>query len=313
MTTTATPATPQPSSLDTALEKIDQLLSSPTLGVQQMTAEQFQAHTAAELEKALGEATNGKAEVSKMRLEHLKAQITTAKAVYDSGATLAPITMFQDPWQTKPGESASKGEATVPQSAITPTGDSNVQFKDDVVFVQTEKGRELSPLMKGLIVIAKASDKSPARQKLSKAEGGAEIIQKAGEAQSILANIATMFGIAVEGPADLLDYEFKWDVSDTISALQSAAKLEGVMQQMSGMLAAAAAAKGAGEQAAAEGVNKSANQPPAPPPAPAEGPWPTDMASAVFDEKTGLMKCAGDQEEGKSLYWGRDSEQAPTT
>lgn len=292
------------SSLDAALAKIDQYLAAAEPGVRQMSPEQFQEYTAAEIEKALAEAAGGKEELSKARLEHLKAQIAAAKAVYDEGATLAPITFFKDPWQTLPGESAVKGEANVPQPAITPTGESNIEFKEDVVFVQTEKGgRELSPLMKALIFVAKASEKSPLRQKLSKAEGGPEIIQKAGEAQNILSGIATMFGVAVDEPADLLDYDFRWSVADTIKVLQSAAKLEGVMQQMSGMLSAAvaAAAKSEGSAPAESAtVSKSSDAGPA---------WPLDMANVSFDEKAGVLKGAEDDK----LYWGRDSEKAPTT
>ena len=40
----------------------------------------------------------------------------------DSGATLAPIVYFKDPWQTLPGENASKGSADVVQPAADVRG-----------------------------------------------------------------------------------------------------------------------------------------------------------------------------------------------
>lgn len=301
MTTPPTPA-PATSSLDAVLGKIDALLAGPVLGTASMTAPQFQEHVAAELEKGIADAMSGKAEVAKLRLAHLKEQVAAAKAIYDSGATLATIAMFQDSWQTKPGEGAAK-TADVPQPAISPTGESNVQFKEDVLFVTTEKGRAPSPLLKALCLVAKASEKPALALKnggVAKADG-ATIIAKVGEAKGLLVHIAAMFGIETDSPADVMEYEFKWDVADTISALQSAAKLEDVMAQMSGMMAAMPGA-----------AAKSATPPVIPPVAPSgDGAWPLDMATAVLDEKTGLMKAVTEEE--RALFWGRDSERTPTT
>lgn len=303
MTTPATTetTTPTASPLDTALGKIDALLATPAPGVSSMTNEQLQTHAAAELEKAIEEATTGKAEASKARLEHLKTQIAAAKAIYDSGATLAPVTMFKDPWQSMPTTKVAD-----PAQVAAPNPAETLQQKEDVLFVTTEKGaRAPSPMLKGLIMVAKASAVSPLHKRLMKMTNGAQIIAKAGEAMNILSNIATMFGISVEDSADVLDYEFKWDVADTISALQSAAKLEGVISQMSGTPLAATA----------KAATPSVATPPAAPVTPSmsmSDAWPTDMATAVFDEKTGLHKAAGETPETKP-YWGLDSERAPTT
>jgi hypothetical protein len=306
MTTTPAPAT---SKLDTVLGKIDELLGAAA--PVSMTSAQFNEHVAAELEKALADAAAGKAEAQKARLTHLKAQVAAAKAVYDSGATLAQIEMFKDPWQQMPGESSSK-TADVPQPAITPTGDSNVQFKDDVIFVETEKGRGLSDLFKGLYVVAKATDAAPARKKLlAKGADGVTIIAKAGEALACLTKIAAIFGYVPEGDGTLLDYDFRYSVEDTVRALQSAAKTETVIAQMTSLL---------GEPAAKAALLTPATAPAAPPAPPAAPPaiatsgedgglgWPLDMTTAVFDEKTETMKSAG-----ADLYWGRDSQKAPTT
>lgn len=297
--TTNAPTTPQAISLDDALSRIDAQL----LGVTTMTTEQLTAHVAAELTKSVEETAAGKAELAKARLAHLKEQTTLAKAIFDKGATLAPIVMFKDPWQTMPGATSTK-TADIPQPAISPTGNSNIQFENDVVFVTTEKGaREPSPLVKALIVVAKASSKSPAHTKLLAKAGGAEIIAKAGEAHGILSTIAVLFGISLESPDDVLDCEFRWDIGDVVSALQSAAKLEGVMAQMSGMMSATA--KGSAPAPATPPA------PPAPAPAAQSEAWPTDMANATLDEKTGTMKSTGD--ESGTPYWGWDSGTVPTT
>lgn len=307
----AAPATT--TSLDAALGKIDALLAAPVLGVAQMNQAQLQEHVAAELEKALAETASGKADVSKLRLEHLKALIAAAKAVFDSGATLAQVTLFQDPWQTKPGESASKGSVDVPQPAITPTGDSNVQFMQDVV-VTTEKGRAPSELFKALFLVATAKDDAPVRKKLvAKGADGIAIIAKAGEALACLEKIAAIFNYVPESGETLLDYDFRYSVEDTVRALQNAARTENVIAQMSAILGTTAA------KAALLAVPAAAPPPATPPAAPAPvvpaatlvvEAWPTDMANVELDEKTGLMKARGD--DGK-LYWGRDSETTPTT
>lgn len=323
MTDTATPA-PATSSLDAVLGKIDALLATGAPAPVTMTQPEFQAHVAGELEKAIAEQAAGKVETQKARLEHLKAQVAAAKAVFDTGATTVQLTPFKDPWQTMPGETASKGTVDVPQPAITPTGDSNVQFMQDVL-VNTEKGRTLSPAVKALFSLAKAAPDSAIRKALV-AKAGAEvapaIIAKAGEAMAVLEKLAAVFGYTPEPGEGLLDCDFRWTVSDTISALQSAARTENVITQMSGLLGSTAAAKTAIDAlpapapAPAPAAKSAGAAPAAPPPAPGISgggveSWPTDMAAAVFDEKTGLMKAKGD-EEGK-LYWGRDSEHAPTT
>lgn len=313
MTTTATPAT---SSLDAVLGKIDALLASPVATVE-MTQTQLNEHVASELEKAIADAAAGKVDAHKARLEHLKAQVATAKAIFDKGATLAPITMFKDPWQTLPGEGAAKGSVEVPQPAITPTGDSNVQFMQDVI-VTTEKGaRALSPTFKALFSIAKAAADAPIRKALATKAGEAApaIIAKAGEALACLEKIATIFGYTPEPGETLLDCDFRWSVEDTVRALQNAARTETVIQQMSGLLGAAtakAAITGAAPAPAAAPAAPSIQAPATPAPAatPASEAWPLDMATAELDEKTGLMKAKGDD---GSLYWGRDSEKAPTT
>lgn len=318
MTTPATPA-PATSSLDAVLGKIDALLASPAAATVEMTQAQLNEHVAAELEKALADQTAGRADAHKARLEHLKAQVAAAKAIYDKGATLAPIVMFKDPWQTMPGEGAAKGSVDIPQPAITPTGDSNVQFMQDVV-VTTEKGRALSPTFKALFSIAKAAADAPIRKALVAKAGEAAptIIAKAGEAMAVLEKIATIFGYTPEPGESLLDCDFRWSVEDTVRALQNAARTENVISQMSALLGSATA-----KAAIVSGAPVPA---PTPTPAPAAAPgatpatpapaataeaWPLDMASVELDEKTGLMKAKGD-DEGK-LYWGRDSEKAPTT
>lgn len=304
MTTPATPAAV--TSLDAVIGKIDALLT-PAAPVS-MTQAQLNEHVSAELEKALGDAAAGKADLHKARLEHLKAQVAAAKAVYDSGATLAPIVMFKDPWQMMPNSGATKSTVDVPQSAITPTGDSNIQFTKDVV-ITTEKGElALSPTFKALFSIASAAPESELRKALV-AKAGAEvapvIIAKAGEAMACLQKIASVFNYTPEPGSTLLDCDFRWSVGDTISALQSAARTENVITQMSSLL--------------------TKNIAPIAPPAPAATPtaksdveddfrggWPLDMAKETFDEKSGLSKAKGDEKDGE-LYWGRDSQKAPTT
>lgn len=303
MTTTDTTAS---ASLDAALTKIDALLASQT-GVSSMTQPEFATHVASELEKALADAAAGKAELSKARLEHLKAQTATAKAVFDTGATLASITMFKDPWQTVPGSTTSK-TADVPQPALGGPGSDGVAYKEDVLFVTTTKGREPSPLLKALCFVAKAKPALALKTAGVAKADSATIVAKAGEAKAMLDHIATMFGITVESPDEVLEYEFKWDIADTISALQSAAKLETMLAQMSAAMPAAVMGKSATPPV------PPAATPPAPPATPAitsmtDEPWPTDIAAAVFDEKSGLQKAPATE----TLAWGRDSEPAPTT
>lgn len=267
---------PVSSPLDAALNKIDAVL-----GVVSMNTEQLQAHVVDELAKSAAEAASGKQETATARVVHLKAQTELAKAVFDSGATLAPITMFKDPWQTMPNSPATK---TTTENQQPPTGASNIEFKEDVVFVTTEKGaREFSPLLKALYSIGKSANAS--RTKVLAKADGASIIAKAGESTAILEKIAAMFGIKLSDDG-VLDCEFRWTVGDTISALQNAAKLEAVMMQMGGGLAKA------------EPTPAPATPAPAPAPAAsAEVAWPSDMSKA---ETTG------------GPDWGFDSGPVPT-
>lgn len=282
------PATPSP--FDAVLAKLDALIAAPVLGVVEMTSEQLQAHVTSEIAKSVEEAAAGKAEQAKARLEHLKAQTALAKGVFDEGAKLASITMFKDPWQTLPGESSSKTVDPTQPAIASP--DSNVHYTQDVVFTTHKGAMTMSPLMKALYVLSKAKAESPAMKSVIAKSEGAQIIAKASEARNILATIATLFGIATDSPDDVLEYDFKWSISDTISALQAAAKLEGVMAQMSSLMGGAEpAAKSAGTPAPAT---------PPPPPHAREEAWPTDMSAPV--NKT-----------GEAPAWGYDSGPVPTT
>jgi len=296
MTTSATPAPVSP--LDTVLAKIDALGAAPATATSiEVTAEKLTAHALDQLEKAAADELAGKSEQKKARLEHLKAQVTAAKAVFAGGATTAKIETFT---------------ADIPQPAITPTGDSNIKFENDVIFTTKADGsRELTDLFKSLFKVAKATEAAPARAKLAKSEDGKTTIAKAGEALACLSKIAAIFNYVPEEGSDLLDCDFRWSVSDTVSALQAAARTEHVIAQMSGLLGEATA-KAALVGKAIPAAAPPAAPAPSPAPAPRETAWPMDMASADFDEKAGIYKnkgTTGDEEP----FWGRDSGKAPTT
>jgi hypothetical protein len=280
-----------PTTLDAALSKIDALLAVPKTVA--LTESEFNKHVASELEKAL--AAKDSPEIEK-RLTHLKGQIETAKSVFAGGAQSVNVQVYADAWQAP---AAPAGEVAVPQAAISPTGESNVQFMQDVIVSSATAKASLAPAMKGLLSIAKASDGSKIRKALvAKAgeEAAKTIVAKAGEALAVLEKIAQLFAYVPDDDESVLDSSFRWSVEETVRALQNAAKTEAVIAQMSGILAQPAPASNTTQAAKA-----------ATPTAPIEittpDAWPADMAMVA---KAGELVDAGP-------YWGLDSAPAPTT
>jgi hypothetical protein len=225
--------------LDESIAQINDLatkINAPT--EQDMTREQFGAYVEAQVAKATEEATNGKAAEAKKRLAALKGQIDAHKASYESmgtSGTSVKIQVYQDPWITLPTMKVAN------PTDVPKTETSNVQNPGDLpttapLVEKTSGGLKATDLLKALILVSKASEKSPLRAKLAKSDQGKVLVAKAGEATAILQKIATMFGIEVADTEDLLDCELRWDVGDMISALQSAARLENVMSTLGGTM-----------------------------------------------------------------------------
>jgi hypothetical protein len=270
-----------PSKLDEVLTKIDALLAAPAAALEKaFTKEQFEAYVAEQVEASLTEAP----EVMSKRLTALKAAIACAKASWDSGATTVKLVQVTDSWYLPPNTARAK-EADLP-SALPKAGDSNIQTTGDVLFVEKQAGGGFkpTPIFLALHALAKSAAAEPApvaKVALAKSEDGRTLIAKAGEALAVLQKIASFFNVSLEDPDDILSCELRWQVSDMISALQSAARVESVIGQMAGAMGLAKDA-GAAAPAAPASVAKAVGT--------ADVAWPLDLASAELDETTGVFK-----------------------
>jgi hypothetical protein len=296
-----------PSKLDEALTKIDALLGAAPVE-KAFDKAAFETYVAEQLEASIAETTAGSVEIAQKRLVALKAVVATAKASWDSGATTVTLLQTTDPWYLAPNTSRAK-VADVP-SALPKAGDSNVQTTGDVLLVEKRAtatgGMELVPtdLFRTLYAIAKADE--TARAPIAKSEEGRTLIAKAGEALAILAKIAAVFNVSLESPADLLNCELRWQVSDMISALQSAAKVEQVMTQMGAGLGIAKDAATPAPAAPGAPVAKSAAA------ALGEVAWPLDLASAELDEASGVLKDSRGPRGKKHRGWDEsDKDETP--
>lgn len=289
--------------LDEALTKIDALLASPAVaGTEKaFTKEAFDAYVAEQVTASTEEIAKGD-ETGKKRLEALKAAIAFAKASWDSGATTVALRMHTDPWYLAPNSAGTKKEADVP-SALPKAGDSNVQTTADVLFVTKREGGgfDATPLFKALVALAKSASAEPApvaKVALAKSEDGRTLIAKAGEAMAVLQKIAAFFNVSLEDQDDILSCELRWQVSDMISALQSAARVEAVIGQMADAMGVAKSATTPATPApAATPTQKSASAPAT------DVAWPLDLASAEFDDKAGVFKDVRGQGSKKHRGW----------
>lgn len=281
--------------LDAALSRVDQLLASAQPVVEKsFTKEEFDAYMAEQLDLSVEETSKGEVEKSKNRLVALKSVIAAAKASWDAGATSVTFAMKTDPWYLAPNSAATKTETPAPATTTTPSVTETpapatttkalssllVEMRSTTAKAAGEAPKlELAPtqLLTDLLALAQDGE-SVAKTALAKSEEGREVIAKAGEALGLLQKIASFFNVKLEPGEDVLSSEVRWQVSDMISALQSAARVESVISSMSATMG--------------DGISKAAetNQIPEATIDPADSAWPMDFAAVTFDEKTSIFK-----------------------
>lgn len=251
-----------PEQIASATAKLDAFLPSAS------PADAAQKLTAAEIFEQLGKERKGT--VSKERAAyHTELLATLAKNNYEA-TSFTPLKVIDDPMRTNP-ESASIGTV---QSLTTGTPDS---------LFSTNLRTAMSVAQKAALI--------------QKVLTNPDKIQK-GVFSDKLDDIVDLFGFTKEDMDQ--ECELRWKISDLVYQLQSAAKLERLVEKASGAEKPVVKAdEKTIEKTAVTEPAKTTETPDASKLAPTDG-WPADMAGAVFDP-------VAKQYKREELPWGRDN------
>jgi hypothetical protein len=231
--------------LDDVLEQIDLI----TDGIQTFkTAEDFDAYVTEQMKTADGEALEPK----KARILALKEAIATAKQFFAEGQP-AKVKIYVDPFITTPETKSVDSPANLSPSTGISLNSDNIVKSQGIKAV-----RALASLAKEL--------SNPTSRLRSEVAKELKVDVAKGVAIDTLAKVCMMFGI----PADEAMECASWKVGDAIWSLQQAAKMEQLVEAVSGLATPAAPVEAAESDAEKTATTKSYQ-------------WPMDLNARYFD------------------------------